>query len=151
MIIRKAVQDDISVIVEFQQEMAFETEKISLDESILKKGVGRIFKDPAKGFYILAQENNIIIASMLLTPEWSDWRNSLFLWIQSLYILPEYRHRGVFRKMYTYIKEKVAASDDYAGLKLYVDKDNSIAHKVYHQVGMQTSHYNLFEWNKINY
>jgi len=152
MVIRKAVQDDISVIVKFQQEMAYETENLSLDKSVLNKGVGNVFQDPAKGFYLLAQkENETIIATMLLTPEWSDWRNSLFLWIQSLYILPEYRHRGIFRKMYTYVKEMVADSDDYAGLKLYVDKNNIIAQKVYQQVGMQASRYKLFEWNKMNY
>jgi len=132
--------------------MAYETENLSLDKSVLNKGVGNVFQDPAKGFYLLAQkENETIIATMLLTPEWSDWRNSLFLWIQSLYILPEYRHRGIFRKMYTYVKEMVADSDDYAGLKLYVDKNNIIAQKVYQQVGMQASRYKLFEWNKMNY
>ena len=151
MIIRNATTDDVSVIAGFQQKMAGETENLSLDETILIKGVTRVFQDPSKGFYLVAMENESIIASMLLTPEWSDWRNSLFLWIQSLYVLPEYRRKGVFRKMYDHVKQLVLDSDAYAGIKLYVDQNNQRAQEVYKQVGMDASHYKLFEWNKLDY
>ena len=151
MIIRKATPDDIPAIVAFQQKMAQETENLKLDESVLMKGVGRVFSDPSKGFYLVAQENEKVVASMMLTPEWSDWRNSLFLWIQSLYVLPEFRKRGVFRRLYDHVKQMVRDSADYAGLKLYVDQENTLAQAVYRQVGMKASHYNLFEWNKFDF
>jgi ribosomal protein S18 acetylase RimI-like enzyme len=151
MIIRKANFDDVPVIAGFQKKMADETEQLKLDETLLLKGVGQVFKDPSKGFYLLAVEGGIVVASMLLTPEWSDWRNSLFLWIQSLYVIPEYRKKGVFRKMYEHVKKMVQESGEYAGLKLYVDRGNTLAQAVYRQVGMKASHYNLYEWNKMDY
>lgn len=149
--IRKAAEDDIPVIAGFQQKMAYETEKLDLDENVLLDGVGNVFKDPSKGFYLLAVDQGQVVGSMLLTPEWSDWRNSLFLWIQSLYVIPPYRKRGVFRMMYEHVRNMVLASGEYAGLKLYVDKENTPAQDVYRKVGMKDSHYNLFEWNKHDY
>jgi ribosomal protein S18 acetylase RimI-like enzyme len=122
-----------------------------LDESLLINGVGNVFRNPSLGFYLLAQDNDRVIASMLLTPEWSDWRNSLFLWIQSLYVIPEYRKKGVFRMMYEHVMRMVQDSVDYAGMKLYVDESNTPAQKAYRQVGMKSSHYRLFEWNKFDY
>jgi len=151
MTIRKATENDIRTIAKFQQKMAYETEQLELDEETLIRGVGNVLKDPSKGFYLLAQENGNVIASMLLTPEWSDWRNSLYLWIQSLYVLPEHRKTGVFSKLYGYVRDLVMHSDEYAGLKLYVDKDNSAAQEAYRRVGMKASHYNLFEWNKSDH
>jgi len=151
MTIRKAEKNDIRTIAEFQQKMAHETEHLQLDESVLVDGVGSVFDNPSLGFYLLAQDEAQVIASMLLTPEWSDWRNSLFLWIQSLYVIPEYRKKGVFRMMYDHVRNMVSESDEYAGLKLYVDKGNTRAQEVYRKVGMEASHYNLFEWNKMEY
>lgn len=151
MIIRNATIKDVSIIAGFQQRMAGETENLSLDEIILIKGVTKLFQDPSKGFYLVAIEDDAIVASMLLTPEWSDWRNSLYLWIQSLYVLPEYRRKGVFRKMYEHVKQIVLDSEAYAGLKLYVDQNNVSAQEVYKQVGMEASHYNLFEWSKFDH
>ncbi len=149
--IRKAIADDIPLIAEFQQKMAYETEELTLDEKVLLDGVGNVIRDPSKGFYLLAEDGDLVVGSMLLTPEWSDWRNSLFLWIQSLYVIPAYRKRGVFRTMYEHVRSLVEASAEYAGLKLYVDKDNTPAQAVYRRVGMKDSHYNLFEWNKLDY
>lgn len=151
MIIQKATEKDQSEIVDFQLKMALETEKLILDKSLVMKGVGQVFNDPTKGFYLVAQVENNIVASMLLTPEWSDWRNGFYLWIQSLYVLPQFRKKGVFRKMYKHVKELVAHSDGYSGIKLYVDQDNIPAQEVYQRVGMQASHYHLFEWNKKNF
>lgn len=151
MIVRKANRKDIRTIARFQQKMAYETERLELDDRTLLNGVENVFLDPSKGFYLVAQEKEAVIASMMLTPEWSDWRNSLFLWIQSLYVLPEYREKGVFRMMYEHVREMVLDSDTYAGLKLYVDQGNTRAQEVYRKVGMTASHYNLFEWNKFSY
>lgn len=144
----KADPGHIPAIVDFQKKMAHETESLKLDTSILTKGVSQVFNDPAKGFYLMVEDEGFPIASVLLTPEWSDWRNSTFLWIQSLYVLPAYRNKGVFRKIYDFVKSLVNASDDYAGIKLYVDEHNLIAQKAYSRVGMDESHYQLFEWYK---
>lgn len=144
-----ASTDDITGIVEFQQKMALETEQLSLDENTVYKGVQAVFSNPAKGNYVVAKDKDTLVASMLLTPEWSDWRNATFLWIQSLYVLPSYRKKGIFRKMYDFVKKTVNDSNHYAGIKLYVATENELAQDVYKNVGMTSSHYRLFEWNKI--
>ncbi len=145
--IRDATKQDAQVIAEFQQKMARETEDLNLDINKVTAGVNAVMADRSKGFYIIAEED-VVVASMLLTPEWSDWRNSYFLWIQSLFVIPAYRKKGVFRMMYDYVKEKVNASDTFAGIKLYVDQHNETAQLAYEKVGMESSHYRLYEWNK---
>ncbi|MCB2221383.1 MAG: GNAT family N-acetyltransferase [Bacteroidetes bacterium] len=145
--IREATKKDAPVIADFQLRMALETEDLALNGPQVTAGVNAVMADRSKGFYIIAEDEGIV-ASMLLTPEWSDWRNGYFLWIQSLYVIPEYRKKGVFRMMYDFVKNKVNSSHDYVGIKLYVDQDNEIAQKAYEKVGMETSHYQLFEWNK---
>lgn len=149
--IRKARIRDIQAIVDFQQRMAHESEGIVLDNEVLTQGVQRVFEDHSKGFYLIAEDNGQAVASMLLTPEWSDWRNRLYLWIQSLYVLPEFRKKGVFGKLYEHVRGLVNSSDEYAGLKLYVAEKNQSAQEVYLRVGMKRSHYQLFEWNKFKY
>ena len=126
--IRESVFNDTSVIADFQQKMAFETEDIYLDNNKVRAGVNAVMEDKSKGFYIVAEEGEIV-ASMLLTPEWSDWRNGYFLWIQSLYVIPDYRKKGVFRMMYDFVKNKVNSSEVYVGIKLYVDQHNEVAQK----------------------
>lgn len=149
--VKKAGPEHISIIVDFQLKMAHETESITLDQSLLTKGVGQVFSDPTKGFYIIVEDDGKQIASVLLTPEWSDWRNSTFLWIQSLYVLPTYRKKGIFRKIYNFVRTMVNSTDEYAGIKLYVDENNNIAQKAYTKVGMDESHYRLFEWYKMKF
>jgi len=146
--IQEATEKDVLTIAGFQQKMALETEGLALDKNKAESGVKAVFNDPSKGFYIVAKSQDKVIASMLLTPEWSDWRNGYFLWIQSLYVIPEYRKQGIFRLMYDFVKDKVNLSDGYVGIKLYVDQHNETAQKVYEKVGMDASHYRMFEWNK---
>ena len=146
--IREAKDTDAGIIAGFQQKMALETEGLTLDNNKVTSGVKAVFDDPSKGFYIVAEETDQVVASMLLTPEWSDWRNGTFLWIQSLYVIPEYRKQGIFRLMFEFVKQKVNTSEDYVGIKLYVDQNNENAQKAYEQVGMDASHYRMFEWNK---
>lgn len=146
--IRLALEEDSNVITDFQLKMALETEGIQLEKEKVKSGVSSVFRDPAKGKYFVAVEEEKIIASTLLTYEWSDWRNQWFLWIQSVYVIPEKRGKGVFRMMYDHIKKMVMNDDEIAGLKLYVDNDNLIAIKTYKAIGMDGEHYKLFEWYK---
>jgi len=146
--IRLATEEDKDVISGFQIRMAIETEELKLDKKRVLSGVLGVFRDPLKGKYLVAIENGKIIASLLLTGEWSDWRNKWFLWIQSVYVLPEQRGRGVFRQMYEHVKMMVKNDEDVAGLKLYVDSKNKSAIATYKAIGMDGDHYKLFEWYK---
>jgi len=146
--IRLATEEDKDVISGFQIRMAIETEELKLDKKRVLSGVLGVFRDPLKGKYLVAIENGKIIASLLLTGEWSDWRNKWFLWIQSVYVLPEQRGRGVFRQMYEHVKMMVKNDEDVAGLKLYVDSENKSAIATYKAIGMDGDHYKLFEWYK---
>ena len=146
--IKKADISHAPSIMEFQQKMAKETENIELNSEILNKGVKAVFNNSSKGIYYVALDDDKVIASLLTTYEWSDWRNGCVLWIQSVYVLPEYRQKGIFNKMYAHIKTMVEQSDKYMGLRLYVDKTNLKAQKVYNRVGMDGEHYKLYEWFK---
>lgn len=144
--VRKAIREHIPNIIEFQKQMAMETEGLALNDHRINNGVEAVFDDPEKGFYIVSIFKDQVVASMMITPEWSDWRNGHFLWIQSLYVIPEFRKRGVFRKMYEYVKQTVVESKEYLGLRLYVEENNKNAMDVYSNVGMKGSHYKMFEW-----
>jgi ribosomal protein S18 acetylase RimI-like enzyme len=146
--VRKALPGDAPVIAGFQISMAMETEQILLDVNVVSLGVQAVFHDVSKGQYFVALEDGKIIGSMLTTPEWSDWRNRIVLWIQSVYILPEYRRKGVFRKLYEFVKRDAEKDPTIGGLRLYVDKTNVMAQKVYRQLGMNGEHYQVFEWMK---
>jgi len=146
--IRLAAAEDKDVISGFQIRMALETEGLKLEEKRVLLGVLAILHDPLKGKYLVATENSKIIASLLLTGEWSDWRNKWFLWIQSVYVIPDKRGRGVFRQMYEHVKTMVKNDEDVAGLKLYVDSENKSAIATYKAIGMDGDHYKLFEWYK---
>lgn len=146
--IRLANEEDNQAIINFQMEMAMESEGFQLNRETLASGVIAIFRDPQKGKYFVVHHDGKIIASMLLTPEWSDWRNQWILWIQSVYVNPEYRKKGVFRMMYDHAIKLVQEDNDCAGLRLYVDVDNKNALAVYRALGMNGDHYRVFEWMK---
>ena len=142
---REANKPDFKIIAGFQEKMAWETEHFRLNTETVIKGVSAVFEDKTKGKYYVVEEDGKVIASLLTTYEWSDWRNSYVIWIQSVYVLPEYRKKGVFNLMYSEIKKIVKNSDEYSGIRLYVDKTNLRAQKVYEKIGMKGEHYRLFE------
>jgi ribosomal protein S18 acetylase RimI-like enzyme len=144
--IRSATLNDVAQIADFQLKMALETEDLMLDPVTVKEGVAAVFHDPSKGCYFVAEENKAVVASLMITYEWSDWRNGLVWWIQSVYVLPQCRQKGVFAQMYHHVKKQVEASADIRGLRLYVDKRNIPAQKVYTRLGMNGSHYDTYEW-----
>lgn len=148
MIIRKAESSDIAQIIEFQISMAHETEQVELDHATVEKGVTAVVFDPAKGQYYVAEINGKVVGSLLTTFEWSDWRNGTILWIQSVYVLSEYRRQGVYRNLYSHVKEKVLEDKSLNGIRLYADKSNVAAHKTYRKLGMSPDHYITFEWLK---
>lgn len=147
MIIRKAAPEDASAIIYFQQKMAWETEQMTLAPGVISKGVNAVFENCQCGQYWVAEDNGIVIASLLITNEWSDWRNTNVWWFQSVYVLPDWRRKGIFRSMYLKIKEE-AEKLGIAGLRLYVETNNSAAQQTYEALGMQSLHYKMYEWLK---
>jgi GNAT superfamily N-acetyltransferase len=145
--IRKAISSDAQSIIDFQMKMAWETEKITLNPLTVNKGVYEVFTDPVKGEYYVAAADGKVIASLLITYEWSDWRNCNIWWFQSVYVIPEFRRQGVFRKMYAFIRNR-AEEQGVIGLRLYVETGNTRAKKTYESLGMTGDHYSLYEWMK---
>ena len=146
--VRPAVSSDIHRIVEFQLAMAKETENLDLDEKTLKRGVTSVLNDKQKARYFVVEENRELLGCYMVTPEWSDWRAGYFIWLQSVYVVPEYRRKGVFRMMYEYLREIVQENIDYRGIRLYVDKDNQTVARAYLNLGMSDSNYHMLEWVK---
>lgn len=146
--IRKAKETDLSTIVDFQLAMALETENLQLDKSTVEKGVAAAYNDSAKGQYFVTEVNGEIASSLMITPEWSDWRNGLVYWIQSVFVKEKFRRLGIYRKMYAHIQDLVNADKNVRGIRLYVDKTNIPAQKTYKNTGMNGEHYQLFEWMK---
>jgi len=144
-LIRKAVSSDAPSIIDFQLRMAWETENMRLIPDIVTKGVEVVFRDKSKGMYYVAEAGGMVVASLLITYEWSDWRNCNVWWFQSVYVVPEYRRQGIFRKMYNHIKA-LAGEQEIAGLRLYVETKNSRAQKTYEALGMSSEHYSFYEW-----
>ena len=157
---RRGMVGDVGSIIEFQVAMAFETEGIRLDREVCAKGVAEVYSNPYRGQYFVAEifhesgspvEADIqseIVASLLIIPEWSDWRNGEVWWIHSVYVKPQYRGKRIFSQLYQHVKSIVESRDDVRGLRLYVDKRNSSAQSVYHKLGMTNEHYDLYEWMK---
>jgi len=147
--IRIANEEDHFTIVDFQMKMAKETEGLELDRETVKLGVMHVLRNPQKGRYLVAVLDGKIVASLMLTPEWSDWRNRCVLWFQSVYVVPEAREKGIFKRMYEHVKQHIVMADEQnAGLRLYVDASNTNAIEVYNKVGMDGEHYRVFEWMK---
>ncbi len=146
--IRKGKLSDTERIVELQVRMAQETEGLGLDKTVVGRGVQGVFQEPARGTYWVAEEKGKVVGVLLAIPEWSDWRNATVLWIHSLYVIPEARGQGVFKKLYLNLEKQVEQSPELAGIRLYVDKQNKSAQKVYEKLGMNKHHYELYEWLK---
>jgi L-amino acid N-acyltransferase YncA len=146
--IREATVKDIPHLLDFQLKMALETENITLEISSLTLGVNRLFKDPTKGRYYVAEDNNEVIGCLMTTYEWSDWRNGTVLWIQSVYVSRDHRGKGVYKKLYEHIRQMVNEDPDLRGIRLYVDKNNAAAKEVYSNLKMNGEHYQVYEWMK---
>ncbi len=136
------------MIGEFQIAMALETENIRLNTETVAKGTRAVFDDPSRGIYFVAEKQGMVVGSLMVTFEWSDWRNSFYWWIQSVYVKPEVRREGIFKQMYLYLKEMVQNDPSLCGIRLYAEKTNRIAHHTYKNLGMESDHYLLFEWMK---
>lgn len=145
-IITRGAVCDIESIVQFQADMAMESEGCVLDKEKVTKGVTSAILDDSKGVYWVAKFEKRPIGSLMLTREWSDWNNEWYWWIQSVYVIPEFRRKGVYKAMYRKVKD-TAKANNVSQIRLYVDKTNVSAQKVYQNLGMQESHYLMFEEN----
>jgi len=141
--IRRATQGDHATIVSFNKAMALETEGIELDQDVIEKGVEAVLSDPSKGLYFISEVKGTPVAQMMITLEWSDWRNRQMWWIQSVYTVPGARRQGHFRALYEHVQRE-AEREGAGGLRLYVDEGNERAQETYRRMGMQC-HYKLFE------
>jgi GNAT superfamily N-acetyltransferase len=149
--IRPARPEDTPTLVAFQLLMARETEGLALDPAVVTRGVRAVFEEPARGAYWVAERGSEApqtAGSLLTTREWSDWRAATVLWIQSVYVIPEERGRGVYRALHEHLRRVVQESPGLAGLRLYVDRRNTGAQRVYERLGMSAEHYLMYEWMK---
>jgi GNAT superfamily N-acetyltransferase len=145
MLIRKAKKEDIDALIGFNEAMAFETEGKKLFTGTLRKGVEAVFNDPQKGFYLVAEDEGRAIGGLMVTYEWSDWRNAWFWWVQSVYVNPEYRGKRIYSQLYDFVKSEAAAEGSVCGFRLYVEKENVHAQRVYEKVGMAETYYLMYE------
>ena len=143
--IRIATREDIPALVEFNQAMALETEHKHLVADVLTAGVSAVFEDAGKGFYVVTDVEGTVAAGLMVTTEWSDWRNGWFWWIQSVYVRPEFRGGGLYGQMYEFVKGQAAAAGNVCGFRLYVEKENEKAQRVYEKLGMERTYYLMYE------
>lgn len=145
MIIRQALAQDAAELAEFNIRMARETEGVELIPQVIRAGVDALIANPQRGFYLVVELDNGIQASLMVTNEWSDWRNGNFWWIQSVYVRPEYRRQGLYRELYERVKELAEQDESVCGFRLYVERDNRSAQQTYAALGMQETDYKIFE------
>jgi ribosomal protein S18 acetylase RimI-like enzyme len=145
---REAHVGDRTAIIDFQVAMALETEGVALDRPTVTRGVEAVFRDPSKGRYYVGVGEDTVVASLLITYEWSDWRDGLVWWIQSVYVLPQFRGKRVYAGLYAHVRELAMADENIKGIRLYVDERNTRAQAVYTRLGMTGEHYRVFEWMK---
>src|SRR6516162_4957287 len=139
--VRRAGPAEAAVIVEFNLRLAEETEGKSLDPAVLAAGVADGLADPHKALYFVAEEGGAVVGQLMLTREWSDWRNGWLWWIQSVYVRPEARRRGVFRALYLHVYEAARADPEVIGIRLYVERENHAAQQTYLRMGMEWANY----------
>src|SRR5947207_8544981 len=143
--IRRATRRDAAELIAFNRAMALETERKSLWPHVIGAGVRALLRRPDAGFYSVAELGGRVIGALMVTKEWSDWRNGDFWWIQSVYVDPEHRRRGVYRRMYAYLRTLAARGRAVVGFRLYVERDNRRAQSTYSASGMERTHYLVYE------
>lgn len=143
--VRPAVLDDWPTIVEFNCRLAEESEGKTLQRETLEPGVRALLADPSKGRYFVACDGGAIVGQLMHTREWSDWRNGDVWWLQSVYVHPDHRRRGVFRRLFEQLAGEAAASPDVVGLRLYVERENNRAHETYRNMGLKAAGYFVME------
>lgn len=145
LVIRPATASDVETIAAYNHAMALETEHLELDPERLRRGVAAVVADPAKGFYLVGEEAGEVAGQLLVTFEWSDWRNGVFWWVQSVYVRPASRGRGVYTTLYREIERRAGEAGDVCGIRLYVERENERAQATYRKLGMRPTVYEMYE------
>lgn len=143
--VRSANLADLDVLVAFEQAMAHETEALALDAATLRTGVAALLTDPTRGRFFVVETAGRVVGTLMLTLEWSDWRNGFFWWIQSVYVDAAHRRRGHYRRLHDHVRTLAARDPSVCGLRLYVEQENRAAQETYRALGMHETHYRLFE------
>jgi GNAT superfamily N-acetyltransferase len=143
--IRQANAADTDIVAQFNIALAKESEQLDLEPARVKAGVAALLRDPAKGLYFVAEHAGAVVGQLLITHEWSDWRNGDFWWLQSVYVRPDFRRRGVFQALFDHVLQKATRQGDVCGFRLYVDARNAPARKVYQRLGLNETHYHVLE------
>ena len=145
--IRLATKNDVDTVVKFNAALAQETERKQLEPSVLQQGVKAVLDNPAHGFYLIAEDvlSGECVGQLLVTYEWSDWRNGVFWWLQSVYVQQSWRRQGIFQRLYSYVMEEARNRKTVAGIRLYVEKENQLAQRVYEKAGLLSAGYHVYE------
>ena len=143
--IRQAVGSDAPLIADYNQRLAQETEGLRLNPTCVRAGVAALLKDPAKGVYFVAEVDQAVVGQLMITYEWSDWRNGNLWWIQSVYVAEPFRGSGVFRALFNHVFNLANAQPEVSGLRLYMDAHNSRARQAYEGLGLKQTNYQVFE------
>lgn len=142
--IRVGIPEDAAILADFNQKMAWETEKKQLDPAVINPGVEAVLRDPSKGFYLIYMSGDELVGQLMITYEWSDWRNNTIWWIQSVYVREDQRGKGIYTALYEEVKSRAQAAGIQT-IRLYVEKENQKAQRVYQHHGMEVTHYDLYE------
>jgi GNAT superfamily N-acetyltransferase len=143
--IREAGLADREVIAEFNVRLAEESEALHLEPACVRAGVEALLRDPNKGSYYLAEVNGAVAGQTMITYEWSDWRNGNLWWIQSVFVKPEFRGKGVFQRLFEHVRALAGRQKNVPALRLYVHADNKRAHRSYEKLGMSRTKYEVYE------
>ncbi len=146
--VRPARLDEVNLLSDFQVAMAWESEGMQLEHATVAHGIASFLARPEDGAYYVMECDQQLVGCAMVQHEWSDWRAKTVLWLHSVFVRPEFRKRGCFRKLYAFLQARVEAEPNLAGIRLYVDKNNEKAEAAYRKIGMTDEHYKLFEWLK---
>lgn len=143
--VRQATPADTDTIVEFNCRLASETESKELDRALLRDGVHNVLSDPQKGLYFVAEADDRVVGQVMITFEWSDWRNGTIWWLQSVYVHADYRRRGVFRQLMEHVDRLQQETAGVIGLRLYVERENNAAQNTYRRLAFRDGNYVVME------
>jgi len=143
--VRVGTETEVGSIVSFNRAMAWETEKKELQEQTVIDGVRGLLARPDRGFYLVAISEGRPVGCLLVTYEWSDWRNAVWWWVQSVYVLPEFRGKGLYKLLYSEVRRLAKEKSGVCGFRLYVEKENTRAQQIYEHLGMREAPYLMFE------
>jgi GNAT superfamily N-acetyltransferase len=144
-LVRAATISDAETIIEFNRRLADESEGVKLDLAALAPGVRAVLADASRGRYFVTEENGELIGQLMITYEWSDWRNGWIWWLQSVYVRADARGKGVFRATFEHALKQAELEENVVMVRLYVEKDNRTAQATYLRLGFEEMHFHLYQ------